>query len=175
LSRALGAAARYAATALGAAAALAALATLARADEVKLPRTRAVLDVPGGWMPVDDPAGRGLVAGYRGERGIVLAVTRAPVPNADAYRASSREVYADQIERGIAGRVKGYRRVSRKLGEPRGTPALDLEARRADGATVVVRVLLFPTYALSLAIEVPAGADARVARDVAASFAPPKP
>lgn len=158
-----------------AAAALALLAPVAHADVVKLPGTRAVLDVPGGWTPVDGTAGRGLVAGYRGERGIVLAVTRAPVPNPDAYRASARDAYADQIERGIAARVAGYRRVSRRLAEQHGTPALDLEARRADGATVVVRVLLFWTYALALAIEVPAGADAKVARDVAASFAPPKP
>jgi hypothetical protein len=169
------AAARAALAALAALVALAALPPAARADEVVLPRTPAVLDVPRGWTPVDGAAGRGLVAGYRGERGIVLAVTRAPVPNVDAYRAASREAYADQIERGIAARVKGYRRVARRLGEQHGTPALDLEARREGGATIVVRVLLFWTYALALAIEVPAGADAGVARDVAASFAPPKP
>jgi hypothetical protein len=163
------------AAALTALAALAARAPAARADEVKLPNTRAVLDVPGGWTPTDDPAGRGLVTGYRGDRGIVLAVTRAPVPNASAYIAESRDAYADEIEHGIAARVKGYRRVSRRLAEQHGTPALDLEAKRADGATIVVRVLLFWTYALALAIEVPAGADAKIARDIAASFAPPKP
>jgi hypothetical protein len=156
-------------------AALAVLAPAARAGAVKLPRTSAVLDVPAGWAPIDDAAGRGLVAGYRGDRGVVLAVTRAPVPNTAAYRAQDREAYADQIERGIAARVKGYRRVARRLGEQSGTPALDLEAKRADGATIVVRVLLFWTYALALAIEVPPGADAKVARDIAAGFAPPKP
>ena len=151
-----------------------ATAPAARADEVKLPSTRAVLDVPRGWTAVDDAAARGLVAGYRGERGVVLAVTRAQVPNVDAYRTGAREAYADQIERGIAAQVKGYRRVARKLAERRGTPALDLEARRADGGTIVVRVLLFWTYALALAIEVPPGADAGAARTAAASFAPPE-
>jgi len=155
------------------AAVLAALAPAAGADPVKLPKTPAVLDVPGGWTAIDGAAGRGLVAGYRGERGIVLAVTRAPVPNTAAYRASEREGYADQIERGLAARVQGYRRVTRRLGEAHGTPALDLEAKRADGATIVVRVLLFWGHALALAIEVPSGADVRVARAVAASFAPP--
>jgi hypothetical protein len=158
---------------------LAALAALwparARAEEVKLPNTRAVLDVPSGWTPVrfEDAERRGLVAGFRGDRGVVLAVTRAQVPNGDAHRAPTRDAYVDQIERGIAARIPGYRRVARRIGDQHGTPALDLEARRKDGATIVVRVLLFWTYALALAIEVPAGADARVARDIAAKFAPP--
>jgi len=166
---------RAAAAALAALAlALAAAASPALAEPVKLPDVRAVIDVPRGWAAVDTAAARGLVAGYRGERGIVAAVTRAPVPNVDAYRSGAREAYADQIERGIAGRVKGYRRVARKLAEQRGTPALDLEARRADGATIVVRVLLFWTYALALAIEVPPGADAGAARAAAASFVPPR-
>ncbi len=149
------------------------LAPAARADAIKLPGTRAVLDVPAGWTPIDGAAGRGLVAGYRGGRGMVLAVTRAQVPNTDAYRKAARDAYVDQIERGIAGRVAGYRRVARRFGEQHGTPALDLEARRADGATIVVRVLLFWTYALALAIEVPPGGDVPVARAVAAGFAPP--
>ena len=52
-------------------------------------------------------------------------------------------------------------------------PALDLEVKRDGGATIVVRVLLFWGHALALAIEVPPGADVRLARTVAASFAPP--
>jgi hypothetical protein len=144
----------------------------AHADEVKLPSTRAVLQVPAGWTRVDPADARGLVVGYRGGGGVLVAVTRAQVPNVDAYRTAARDAYADQIERGLAARVQGYRRVSRKLAEQPGTPALDLEARRADGATIVVRVLLFWTYALALAIEVPSGGDAKAAREVAASFAP---
>ncbi len=159
-----------------AAAALAAIApaaSTARADVVKLPKTPAVLDVPSGWTPIEGATDRGLVAGYRGDRGIVLAVTRAPVPNERAYRKDVRDSYAEEVERGIAAHVQGYRRVTRRFAEQNGTAALDLEAKRADGATIVVRVLMFWTYALSLAIEVPPGADARIARDIAAKFAPP--
>ena len=53
-------------------------------------------------------------------------------------------------------------------------PALDLEARREGGATVVVRVLLFRTYAIALAIGVPKGGELKSARGIAAAFAPPK-
>lgn len=151
---------------------IAASAAPARADEVKLPNTRAGLRVPDGWTRVEPADAKSLVAGYRGPGGIVLAVTRAQVPNTDAYRSAARDAYAEQIERGLAARVKGYRRTGKKLAEQQGTPALDLEARRDDGATIVVRVLLFWTYALSLAIEVPPGADAKAAREIAASFAP---
>ena len=161
-----------AAIAIAVVAAVAGAAAPARADEVKLPSTRAALRVPDGWTRVDPAGARGLVLGYRGPGGIVLAVTRAPVPNVEAYRGAARDAYAEQIERGLAARVKGYRRVSKKLAEQQGTPALDLEARRDDGAMIVVRVLLFWTYALALAIEVPPGADAKAAREIAASFAP---
>jgi hypothetical protein len=147
----------------------------AHADPIKLPSTRAVLDVPAGWTPIEDAERRGLVAGYRGPRGAVLAVTRAQVPNGDAHRAPTREAYVEQIERGIAAHVPGYRRIARRFGDHHGTPALDLEARREGGATIVVRVLLFWTYALALAIEVPPGADARIAREIAAGFGPPSP
>jgi hypothetical protein len=165
--------AAWAAAVLAAVAALAAPGLAARADAIKLPNVAAEIEVPRGWTAILDAAARGLVAGYRGERGVVAAVTRAPVLNYDAYQAKEREAYADRIERGIAARVTGYRRVTRRISEQRGTPTLDLEARRDDGATIVVRVLLFWTYATSLAIEVPAGADAGAARAVAASFAPP--
>jgi hypothetical protein len=139
-----------------------------------------VLDVPGGWTPILDATRRGLVAGYRGPRGAVLAVTRAAVPNAAAYRQKDRDELADQIERGIAARVPGYRRVARRFGEQHGTPALDLEATRQDGATIVIRVLLSWSQALALAIEVPPGEGAGVARAIAARFGPkakppPKP
>lgn len=159
--------------AAAAAVAIAVPAPAARADVVKLPKTRAVLDVPGGWTPIEGATERGLVAGYRGERGMILAVTRAPVPNERAYRKDVRDSYVDEIERGIAASVQGYRRVARRFATHDGTATLDLEGKRADGATIVVRVLLFWTYALSLAIEVPPGADAKIARDIAAKFAPP--
>lgn len=160
---------------LATAAALAARAPAATADEVKLPSTRAVLDVPRGFTPVLGASSRGLVAAYRGDGGVVLAVTRAQIANTDAYRKAARDAYVEQIERGVAGRVKGYRRVARRFGEQHGTPALDLEAKRDDGATIIVRVLLFWTYALALAIEVPPDKDPKVAREIAAKFGPPAP
>lgn len=147
----------------------------ARAEAVKLPKTRAVLDVPAGWAALEDAEARGLVAAYRTERGAVLAVTRAQVPNVDAYHTPARDAYAEQIERGIAASIPGYRRVSRRFGMQHGTPVLDVEAQRGDGAAIVVRVVLFWTYALSLAIEVPRGGDAAAARAIAARFGPPKP
>src|SRR5690606_36879796 len=155
LSRRAGVTVTVAVAAATTVAALAAAAPEARADEIKLPETRAVIDVPRGWTPVELAAGRGLVAGYRGERGVVRAIPRVQVLNLDTYRLREREAYAEQLGRGVAASVPGYRRVSRRLGERHGTPALDLEARADGGKTIVVRVLLFWTYALALAIEVP--------------------
>lgn len=141
----------------------------AAAEVVALPRTKAVLDVPAGWQRIDAPA---LVAAYRGPAAL-LAVTRAPVPNTDAWRAKTRDAYVDQIERGIAASIRGYRRIARRIGEPGGVPAVDLEATRGDGALVIVRVLMFRTYALCLAIEVAPGAEPAAARAIATAFAPP--
>lgn len=144
------------------------------ADPVKLPNTRAVIDVPATWAASPAPA-YPIVAGYRGPGGVIAAVTRAQLPNPEAYRAAARDAYAERIERGLAAGVPGYRRIARRLGEQHGTPVLDLEGRRGDGATVIVRVALFWTYALALAIEVPPGADAAAARAVASRFGPPAP
>ena len=66
--------------------------------------------------------------------------------------------------------MKGGRELSRHVGEVNGVPVLDVELRRADGSVVVLRYLLFRTYALALAIE---GTDAAKARAIAASFKPP--
>jgi hypothetical protein len=153
-----------------AAALIAAAAAPAAADEVvTLPKTKAVLHVPAGWTRADGP---GLVAGYRGDDGVVAAVTRAQVPNPDAWRDKTRAAYAEQIERGLVA-AAGGRRTAKKLGEVSGIPALDLEVKRDTGAVIVVRVLLFRTYALALALEVPAGVDPKQARDLAGRFALP--
>ena len=50
---------------------------------------------------------------------------------------------------------------------------LDLEAKRDDGATLVFRILLFRTYALALAIEVPQRASPRAARAIVQTFTVP--
>ena len=144
-----------------------AAATPAAAELISIPRTKATITLGAEWKPL---AAQGLVAAYRTERGLVLAITRAQVPNIDAWRSKTREAYADEIERGVTSRIPGYRRISRALRDVQGVPALDLEARRKDGTTIVIRILLFRTYALALAIECPRRPDVAVARAVATTF-----
>ena len=148
-----------------------AAATPAAAEVVALPNSKATLELPVEWKPV---AATGLVAAYRNGN-IVLAITRAQVPNPDAWRSKTRDAYVDEIERGVAARIPGYRRLSRSLGDANGVPALDVEARRKDGATIVIRILLYRTFALALALEVPRTSDVASARTIAKSFAPPMP
>jgi hypothetical protein len=143
----------------------------ARADTVvEFPRTKARLEVPDSWK--SSPAA-GLVAVYKDDRGAVLAITRADVPNPDAWKSGTKQGYVDKVERGLRARIPGYKRTSKKLVTAGGVPALDVEATREGGATVIVRVLLFRTYALSLAIEVPSNGDVSGARTIAQRFAPP--
>lgn len=146
------------------------LAGPAHAEVLTLPSTKATLDLPATWKRVEAVD---VVVGAHGPAGEVLAITRAAVPNPDAWRPKTRDAYLDQIEKGLAARVAGYRRVARKVGETNRVPTLDLEAKRADGATIVVRVLMFRTYALSLAIEVPARGAAGHARALAKTFVVP--
>ncbi|HUS32944.1 MAG TPA: hypothetical protein VMZ53_30790, partial [Kofleriaceae bacterium] len=109
----------------------------------------------------------------------VLAVTRADVPNSDAWskEKAKREAYATQVFAGVKAAMTGSKKVTQKLGEMNNVPALDCEGTK-DGAPVLVRVLMFRTYALSLAVELPKGADAKAlkdARDILAKFGPTKP
>jgi hypothetical protein len=155
----------------------AALVTLAggsaQADTlVEFPKSTVQLTLPDGWTAMN---ATGVAAAYKHDAGLVLAVTRADVPNPDAWVAEKKQAYADKVERGIKAKLPGYKRLAKKLGDANGVPVLDVEARREGGATVVVRVLLFRTYALSLAIEVPKGGDVAAARAIAKGFAPPKP
>ena len=151
--------------------ALVATATVAHAEIVTLPNSRVTFDLPAGWKTV---SAEGVVLGAKGPTGEVLAVTRAQVPNPDAWRTKKREAYVDQIEKGALGKLKG-KRVSRKLADVATIPTLDLEFRKDDGATVVLRVLLYRTYALSLAIEVPKNGTAKAARAIVQTFSPPQP
>ena len=134
---------------------------------ITLPNTKATVSVDDGWKPAAAPS---IVAAYRGPRGETLAVTRAQVPNADAWREKTRIAYIDAIERGALSAIRGAKRVSHVVGDASGVPALDLEVKRDDGATIVLRYLLFRTYALALAIEVPKGVDPKPARTIAESF-----
>lgn len=139
---------------------------------LSLPNTKATVDVPGTWTKLDDkPA---LVAAYKGPAGLVLAITRAQVPNSDAWRSKTRDAYAGEVAKGALARVPGGKELAKKLGETNGVPVLDLELRTKDGATLVLRYLLFRTYALVLAIEVPKGSEVSTARAIARTFSPPK-
>jgi hypothetical protein len=144
------------------------LSTTAAAEVVDLPNTRATVTVDTAWTAV--PA-TGLIAAYKTQTGLLLAITRAQVPNTDAWREKTRDAYVDQIERGLV--ATGDKRLARKVHMLHGVPVFDVELRRKDGTTAMVRILLFRTYALALAIEVPRGADSRFARTVVASFTPP--
>ncbi len=137
---------------------------------VTLPNTKATFSVEDSWKVAAAPS---IVAAYRGPRRELLAITRAQVPNADAWREKTRAKYIDEVERGALAAIRGAKRISHKVAEANGVPVLDLEVRREDGSTIVLRYLLFRTYALAIAIEVPKGASASEARVIAASFAPP--
>lgn len=138
------------------------------ADEVDMPKSTAHLSVPDDWKAV---RGTPLVAAYKRDDGALLAVTRADVPNADAWKPEAKKAYADSVFAGIRASLPTAKRLTKKLGELNGVPALDVEGTR-EGKPIVIRVLLFRTYALSIAIE---GADLKVARDIATKFGPTKP
>jgi len=146
---------------------LAVLAGVARAEDIKLPRSVAVLHVPAGWHRLDTA---NVVAAYKHDSGLVLAVTRVDLRNPSAWNSRTRDAYMTQIEKGA---LKGMKRTARKVGEASGVPALDLEARRDDGSALVLRVLAFRTYTMSIAVDVPRGASLSEARAVAIAFAPP--
>lgn len=137
---------------------------------IEVPSSTVRVTLDDHWKAVN---AAGVVAAFRHDDGLVLAITRADVPNPDAWVDRKKQAYADQVERGIKDKLPGYKRLAKKLVDANGVPALDLEARREGGATVVVRVLLFRTYALSLAIEVPKGRDRAIARALVKTFAPP--
>ncbi len=136
---------------------------------VALPSTKATFSVEASWKATSVPS---IVAAYRGPKGETLAVTRAQVPNADAWREKTRAGYVEAVERGALAALRGGKRISHKVGAANGVPVLDIEVKRDDGVVVVLRYLLFRTYALALAIEVPRGGSPEEARTIAASFAP---
>jgi hypothetical protein len=152
--------------------ALVLLATTAHAEVHTLPNTKATIDLPSAWKPA---SAANVVLGATGPTSEILAVTRSAVPNPDAWRPKKRDAYVDQLEKGVAAKIKGYRRVAKKVGETNTVPTLDLEAKRDDGATIIVRILLFRTYALSLAIEVPKRASPNAARAIVQTFGAPLP
>jgi hypothetical protein len=170
---------------------------VAHAEVIDLPDTRAELTLDTRtWhtTPTTSPgATSGLVYGAHTERER-LAVTRAQIPNIDAWRAKTRDAYVEQIEKGLV--AAGYKVSSKKLSTIEGVPVLDLEAtpeKRASNSKssaesksteskateskskrepIVMRVILFRTYALTLALEGPRSSRAAL-RAIAKSFVPP--
>jgi len=148
-------------------AALVAWTSSAHAEVIDLPNTYAELTLDTRtWHAVTKP---GLVAAYTTDRGELLAVTRAPIPNIDAWRSKTRDAYVDQIEKGLV--AAGYKAKSKKVTTIEGVPVLDLEASHRRGPTVI-RVILFRTYALALAIEGP-HLSRTAARAITKTFVPP--
>ena len=144
------------------------LSATAFADEVDIPNSTAHLSVPDDWKTV---RGTPLVAAYKRDDGALLAVTRANVPNADAWKSDAKKVYADSVFAGIKASLATAKKLTKKLGEINNVPALDVEATR-EGKPIVIRVLMYRTYALSVAIE---GAPLDVARGIATKFGPLRP
>jgi hypothetical protein len=140
---------------------------------VEVPKSTATLTLQGGWNRVAHTF-KGIVEIYKHDSGSNLAVTRADVPNPDAWVEGKRQAYVDKVEDGIRKSVPGYKRVAKKIVDANGVPALDLEARSRAGATIVVRVLLYRTYSVSAAIEVPERGDVAAARAIVKTLAPPK-
>ncbi len=161
----------------------------AHAEIIDLPDTRAelVLDTRT-WRALTVPpvgTSSGLVYGASTDRER-LSITRAQVPNIDAWRSKTRDAYVEQIEKGLA--AAGYKPTSKKLTTIQGVPVLDLEAtvdnragarsattsdaKTAKREPIVMRVILFRTYALTLAIEGPSSSR-RALRAIAKTFVPP--
>ena len=117
---------------------------------------KAQLEVPDAWQKVTID---GVAVAYRQDKRVTLAITRNEAPNPDAWSTEkkTREAYADAIERGLARAIPGYKRTRRTLATAGRVPALDLEATRDGGATVIVRVVMFRSYALTLAMAAPHG------------------
>lgn len=156
--------------------ALVLLATPAHAQDVELPKSTAHLILADDWKATPAPS---IVAAYKRADGALLAVTRAAVPNPDAWSKdkAKREAYAEKVAAGVKAAMTGTKKFSKKLGELNNVPALDCEGTK-NGVRVLVRVLMYRTYALSVAVELPQGAGANAledARDILAKFGPTKP
>ncbi len=153
---------------------LALLTSIAGADRIELPKTKATLELPASWTKL--PANPALVVAYKSPSGAVLAVTRGAVPNASAWIPASKAAYVAEVEKGALAAVPGAKKVASKLGDANGIPAFDLELRRTDGSTTVTRILLYRSYALACAIEVPKGDAGALdeARRITTKFGPPR-
>lgn len=138
---------------------------------VEVPKSSARLTLDDGWWRRTHTFPDNIEI-YEHERGSRLVLTRADIPNPDAWVDRKRQAYVDQVEKGIARSVAGYKRVARKVGRAGSVPTLDLEAKTSRGTTLVIRVLLYRTYSVSAGIEVPERGDVAAARAILKAFGP---
>jgi hypothetical protein len=118
----------------------------------------AQLDGVDGWHEVEISAPDGPALAMRDDAGGVLAVSVAMAPNADAWRSAKRDAYEKAVIAGFAAEpgVKVKRATPSVVS---GVPCIDLALVR-DGAPVAVRVLLFRTRTVAIAVEGLRAADA---------------
>ncbi len=144
----------------------------AAAEPIALPKSKALLDVPKTWTRLpDDPE---VVAAFKNGDAL-LVISRAQVPNISAWIKASRETYAQEVERGALAAVPGTKKLARAFADINTVPTLDLELRRPDGTQLVIRILLFRTYALSATFEIPKGGSLDEARAIAKKLTAPRP
>ncbi len=168
---------------------------------IDLPETPAQLALGEPWEAVELPALTApadaigparLVALYReaataqvrrDDAALSLVVVRFDAPNPRAWRDSTRAAYVAEIEASLHGACapggaserscRGFKVQKRATFESELVPGLELSGKDQGGATRLVRVLFFRTYAIVAAVEVPARTSARTlarARKAIASF-----
>lgn len=150
------------------------VASVASAEPIEIPKSKALFDVPKTWtrqpLGPDEPA----LVGVWKRGSSILAVTRAQVPNLGAWIKASRETYASEVEKGALAAVAGTKKLARAFADINGVPTLDLELRRPDGTQLVIRVLLFRSYVLTATIEIAKGGSLDEARAITRKLTAPR-
>jgi hypothetical protein len=154
---------------------------------IDLPETPAQLALEAGWAAEELPALTAsadaigparLVAMYReepaarpqrGDPALALVVLRFDAPNPRAWRDATRGAYVAEIEASLlaacapdaGSSCRGFKVQKRATFESELVPGLELSGKDAGGATRLVRILFFRTYAIVAAVEVPARSSSR--------------
>lgn len=135
------------------------VATPAAAEDVVVPvgDQPAELVIDAAWRAEAVPATEDAPAiVMRHPGGAVLAVTVAMAPNADAWREETRKAYVEAIVDGFDAQP-GVEVKAHAVSVVGIVPAVDLELRRGK-ARVAVRLLLFRTRTIAIAVEGKRGA-----------------
>jgi hypothetical protein len=134
-----------------AALALLVVASPVHAEPIRVPDQPAEVELDGWSMaaPPEVPDPPALV--LRHPDGALAAVTVAMAPNPDAWVDKKRRAYLKAIVDGFEA-LPGVEVVSAKASKVEKVPCLDLSLVR-DGAPVAVRLLLFRTRTIAIAVE----------------------